>query len=65
MANKARPKSAGEKLADMVPGKDLMMIFVPMETWTEIKEMAKRDGDEPGAVISKALREYRDRPGRD
>lgn len=61
---KARAKSAGEQLADMVPGKDLMIVFLPMQTWTEIKQMAEEEGIEPGQVLANALKEYRDRDKR-
>ena len=64
MANKAVPKSAGAKLADMVPGRDLMMLFVPMETWIGIKNMAENEGMDPGTLLVTALREYKDRAGR-
>lgn len=60
MAAKARPKSAGEQLADMIPGRDLMMLFIPMETWMEIRKMAEDEDIAPGQLVARALREYRD-----
>jgi hypothetical protein len=53
-----KAKSKRSEVAEMVPGRDLMMLFVPMNIWLQLKRVSEYENIPPADILHIALNEY-------